>query len=289
MPARYLLVNVPDFRLEAIENGKPVMDMRVVVGRAGQQDADLRGRDDARRLQPVTGTCRRRSRRTKPFRWQRAIPDSSTATTWRSWTARPGARCRNDVDWSKAEGLRIRQQPGAGNALGGVKFIFPNTFDVYLHDTNAGALFNRLERGLSHGCVRVEQPLALAQYVLRDQNEWTAETIQQAMQSGEEKHVKLKAAAGLHRLQDGLGARRRRPVPERSVRTRRRVSRRNCGRGRCCSTGSPLARSSRLLLLSAVRAEEVCCPPSRSASVDASFPTRKAPSSRCRARRFRSP
>jgi murein L,D-transpeptidase YcbB/YkuD len=96
------------------------------------------------------------------------------------------------VDWSSTKGLRIRQRPGSGNALGGVKFIFPNTFDVYLHDTNATTLFNRIERGLSHGCVRVEEPQKLAQYVLRDQPEWTPEAIGAAMKSGEEKHVKLK-------------------------------------------------------------------------------------------------
>ena len=97
--------------------------------------------------------------------------------------------------------MRIRQRPGSGNALGGVKFIFPNNFDVYLHDTNATKLFDRLERGLSHGCVRVEEPHKLAQYVLRDQPEWTAEAIDAAMKSGEEKHVKLNDADScLHRL-----------------------------------------------------------------------------------------
>ena len=97
------------------------------------------------------------------------------------------------VDWSNASGLRIRQRPGSGNALGGVKFIFPNNFDVYLHDTNATKLFDRIERGLSHGCVRVEEPHKLAQYVLRDQPEWTPEAIDAAMKSGQEHHVKLES------------------------------------------------------------------------------------------------
>jgi murein L,D-transpeptidase YcbB/YkuD len=96
------------------------------------------------------------------------------------------------VDWSTASGYRIRQRPGSGNALGGVKFMFPNNFDVYLHDTNATKLFDRIERGLSHGCVRVEEPHKLAQYVLRDQPEWTPEAIDAAMKAGQEKHVKLK-------------------------------------------------------------------------------------------------
>ena len=93
----------------------------------------------------------------------------------------------DSVDWSNASGLRIRQRPGSGNALGGVKFIFPNNFDVYLHDTNATKLFDRIERGLSHGCVRVEEPHKLAQYVLRDQPEWTAEAIDRGDEVGSRK------------------------------------------------------------------------------------------------------
>ena len=101
-----------------------------------------------------------------------------------------------------------------------MKFIFPNNFDVYLHDTNATKLFDRIERGLSHGCVRVEEPHKLAQYVLRDQPEWTPEAIDAAMKSGQEKHVKLKTPdPRLHPLQDGVGARWRGQVPEGSVRT----------------------------------------------------------------------
>ena len=90
------------------------------------------------------------------------------------------------------ESGRYRQRPGQGNSLGGVKFLFPNHFNVYLHDTPSAQLFNRIERDFSHGCVRVEQPLALAKYVLRDQPEWTEERIREAMASGVEKSVRLK-------------------------------------------------------------------------------------------------
>jgi L,D-transpeptidase YcbB len=73
-----------------------------------------------------------------------------------------------------------------------VKFMFPNQFNVYLHDTPADSLFERASRSLSHGCVRVEQPEKLAAYVLRDQPEWTAEKIRQAMHGAEERVVKLR-------------------------------------------------------------------------------------------------
>jgi murein L,D-transpeptidase YcbB/YkuD len=94
------------------------------------------------------------------------------------------------VDW-RSRGLRVRQRPGARNALGHVKFLFPNNFDVYLHDTPADSLFARTDRDYSHGCVRVEKPFELARWVLRDKPEWTPERIRAAMFSGQERHVAL--------------------------------------------------------------------------------------------------
>lgn len=88
--------------------------------------------------------------------------------------------------------LRIRQRPGEKNALGGVKFVFPNAEDVYLHDTPAKSLFRRSRRDFSHGCIRVSDPMQLARFVLRDMPEWTEERIAEAMQAGKEKHVRLK-------------------------------------------------------------------------------------------------
>src|SRR5207344_3308231 len=100
-----------------------------------------------------------------------------------------------EVDWEDEDavaGLHFRQEPGEKNALGHVKFLFPNQFDVYLHDTPADGLFARTDRSFSHGCVRVEKPLELAEYVLRAQPEWTRERILSAMHSGSEKWVTLK-------------------------------------------------------------------------------------------------
>jgi murein L,D-transpeptidase YcbB/YkuD len=88
--------------------------------------------------------------------------------------------------------LKARQRPGNKNALGKVKFIFPNQSDVYLHDTPANALFGRSRRDFSHGCVRVEHPRRLAEFVLKNQTGWSPETIQQAMQTPKTQRVLLK-------------------------------------------------------------------------------------------------
>jgi murein L,D-transpeptidase YcbB/YkuD len=80
--------------------------------------------------------------------------------------------------------LLVRQKPGPSNALGLVKFMFPNEFEVYLHSTPTPQLFNRSRRDFSHGCIRVEKPAELAAWLLRDQPKWTLDKIKAAMQSG---------------------------------------------------------------------------------------------------------
>jgi L,D-transpeptidase YcbB len=199
MPERYLIVNVPDFRLEAIEHGARVMDMRVVVGAPDNKTPIFADEMTQVVFSPYWNVPPRiAEEETIP----RAMSDPEFLARNNMEVVGSSGEAVDpySIDWSNPRGLRIRQRPGNGNALGGVKFVFPNTFDVYLHDTNATKLFDRLERGLSHGCVRVEEPKKLAQYVLRDQPEWTEEDIDRAMTSGHEKHVKLKTAIPVYIL-----------------------------------------------------------------------------------------
>ena len=81
--------------------------------------------------------------------------------------------------------------PGKDNALGRVKFLFPNSYDIYLHDTPDKSLFKKKDRAISHGCIRVQDPLGLARFILKNQSEWTGEKIQAAMNSNKEQHVKV--------------------------------------------------------------------------------------------------
>jgi murein L,D-transpeptidase YcbB/YkuD len=86
----------------------------------------------------------------------------------------------------------IRQLPGADNSLGRVKFLFPNSFNIYFHDTPAKSLFEKDKRAFSHGCIRLSDPVKMANYLLQGEPEWPAEKIEEAMNSGNEKYVKLK-------------------------------------------------------------------------------------------------
>jgi murein L,D-transpeptidase YcbB/YkuD len=86
----------------------------------------------------------------------------------------------------------IRQLPGDKNQLGKIKFLFPNRFNIYFHDTPFKDLFNRDKRAFSHGCIRLREPVKLAEYLLVDQPEWTPAKIDSAMNSGKEKYVRVK-------------------------------------------------------------------------------------------------
>jgi murein L,D-transpeptidase YcbB/YkuD len=88
--------------------------------------------------------------------------------------------------------LRVRQRPGPRNSLGLVKFVFPNDMSVYLHGTPAPELFSRSRRDFSHGCVRVEDPVALAEWALNDQEEWNRDRILAAMNAGGPHRVNLR-------------------------------------------------------------------------------------------------
>jgi L,D-transpeptidase YcbB len=203
--ARHFRVNIPYFHLEAYEQGEVVFDIRAVVGKRGDETPIF-----SERMTHVVMS---------PY-WN-IPPKIATDETMPAVSADPDYLDRQNIevvrvagehaavvdpstlDWDDEvalEGLRFRQRPGAGNALGFVKFMLPNKYDVYIHDTPAEALFSRLGRAFSHGCVRVEEPLELAKYVLRDQARWTPEAIETAMHGGTETHVKLREPIPVHIL-----------------------------------------------------------------------------------------
>jgi len=192
---RHVLVNIPAFELMARESGRTTLAMRVVTGRPATPTPTF-----SDTMETVVFS---------PF-WH--VPPSILANE-----VKPGLRedpdylarknmelVRNgmSVDPSSVDledpTLRVRQRPGAGNALGQVKFLFPNGFDVYLHDTPQDSLFARTARSFSHGCIRVEQPQALAEWVLAGQSPWTMDAIVSAMQSGSERHVRLADSIPVH-------------------------------------------------------------------------------------------
>jgi murein L,D-transpeptidase YcbB/YkuD len=97
----------------------------------------------------------------------------------------------NDIDTTKMD-VRVRQVPGDDNALGHVKFVFPNKFNIYMHDTPARSLFAKNERSGSHGCIRLEHPEQFAEFVLAGDPAWTPDRIREAMASDTNRSVAVK-------------------------------------------------------------------------------------------------
>ena len=176
---RFVLVNIAGFELHAYDGGRDALRMRVVTGNA------------ARSPTPVFG----RAMTHVVFRPYWNVPTSIAEDEILPAVYRDrGYLARRNMVLVKGEGgLQLRQRPGAGNALGLVKFLLPNPFGVYLHDTPEGALFARARRDKSHGCVRVERPFDLARFALGGAPEWTPARIRAAMARGGEQQVALPA------------------------------------------------------------------------------------------------
>lgn len=168
-----IVVNIPEFRLHVFEEGKKRLSIDVVVGKAANST--------------VIFTSQLKYVVFSPY-WN--VPSSIVQKE-----ILPGIK-RNANYLSKMNmertGDGFRQKPGGSNALGKVKFIFPNSYDIYLHDTPSKSLFNQDSRAFSHGCIRLAEPQKLAAYLLRFQPEWTTKTITDAMNASQEKWVPLK-------------------------------------------------------------------------------------------------
>ena len=164
---RYIYVNVPAFRLEAWDSTGKALEMKVIVGQEYEGKSTPVFSD---RMETVVF---------RPY-WN-VTPDIQAKELAPKIAADPGYLARNNMEYYRDGGeTRIRQRPGGKNSLGLVKFLFPNSFNIYLHDTPNRELFGKDVRAFSHGCIRVEKPAELAQWVLG----WDAGKVQQAMQNG---------------------------------------------------------------------------------------------------------
>jgi L,D-transpeptidase YcbB len=192
-----IVVNLPEFRLRAFDTGhQPALEMKIVIGRARKLQTPL--------LSSEIDTVIFRPYWNVPFSIQRKelVPDIIRDPSYIS---------KNDFELVTPKGivvaqdtvsdtllaqlrsgtLHLRQRRGPKNSLGLVKFIFPNKYDVFMHDTPAKSLFARARRDFSHGCIRLESAQNLAEWVLREESGWRQDRIVAAMQGTESISVKL--------------------------------------------------------------------------------------------------
>lgn len=179
---RYIQVNVPEYKLRIIEDGSITNQLRVIVGKAQSPTPIFSGV-----MQNVV---------VNPY-W--TIPPSILKNEVLPGMAKDPAYAQKrgyEVIRSRNGNLTVRQPPGERNALGRIKFLFPNQHAVYLHDTPNRNLFSVQKRAFSHGCVRVDEPFQFAEEVLGRAN-WPAQKMRNLIGKGE-RHIKLTDPVAVH-------------------------------------------------------------------------------------------
>ncbi|MGZ5133587.1 MAG: L,D-transpeptidase family protein [Flavitalea sp.] len=175
---KLILVNIPEFVLHVMENGKKVFDMKIVVGKEGHNTMMF-----TKTLNQIVFS---------PY-WN--VPASIVKDELLEEMAKdPNYLEKQNMEViGENDGIpEIRQLPGEKNALGKVKFLFPNSYNIYFHDTPAKSLFEKNKRAYSHGCIRLSEPEKMAEYLLHDDRSWDQIKIMEAMNAEKERYVNLK-------------------------------------------------------------------------------------------------
>ncbi len=203
---RSIVVNIANFELYVIENGKTILSMKVVVGKPYWYTPVFTAKMTYLIINPSWNIPIRIAQK-ETLREIRKDPDylsKQNIEVLKGWGARKEEIDPETIDWSEVTPgslkYRFRQEPGPLNPLGRLKFVFPNKFDVYLHDTPARGLFSADVRTFSHGCTRIEKPLELAEYLLKDDPGWTRKKLLAAIKGGTEREVRIPHPLNVHFL-----------------------------------------------------------------------------------------
>lgn len=197
---KFVLVNMAGFELDVIEGDQTVLEMRVVVVKDYHSTPVFSDIIQTIEINPYWNVPPSIANKELLPDY---IKDTAKADAQGFEVVRDGkASPISSVNWSSYAGktlpFNIRQRPGPTNALGEMKFLFPNKHNVYLHDTNARGLFAKTVRAFSHGCVRIQKPHELAAYLLAANGDWPLERIAQVVAAGERTRVSLKQTVPVH-------------------------------------------------------------------------------------------
>ncbi|MBX0289377.1 L,D-transpeptidase family protein [Hymenobacter sp. HSC-4F20] len=194
----YLLVNIPEYTLHVVEEGKEAFTMPVIVGKTLNATPVFSDKMEFVVLAPywnVPYSIIDKELRNKLAADPHGTLDRLDMEVVKGWGAKATPVDPSSINWSnlteKTWKYTLRRRPGPKNDLGDVKFIFPNSQDIYLHDTPHDELFSQTKRGFSHGCVRVAEPIKLAEYLLRNKPGWDRTAIMDTIAGRREKYVTL--------------------------------------------------------------------------------------------------
>lgn len=198
---RHVLVNQPEFKLRVFEGSDVIYHSRVIIGKRRHQTPVFSDKISLVVFNPSWNVPF--SIATKEILPRLRQDPSYLARHNMALTTTRGRRINAyDVDWSqysrKTFNFRIRQRPGRRNALGRIKFLFPNKHSIYLHDTPSKRLFKRTSRAFSHGCVRVQNPQLLAEVLLSRDKGWSLKRVNRSIRSGRGRTVRLSKKVPIH-------------------------------------------------------------------------------------------
>jgi len=201
---RYVFVNMADFELKVVDGPQTVLDDRVVVGTPFQQTPEFSEMMTYIVVNPywnIPPSIAGKEMLPK-IRKDAGYLARNRIEVLSDWTESGRPVDPATIDWSRLSArhfpYKLRQVPGADNALGRLKFMFPNRFNIYLHDTPARTLFERTVRSFSHGCIRVQHPVDLAAVLLDGADGWTKDRIEAAIATGERQVISLPRPLPVH-------------------------------------------------------------------------------------------
>ena len=203
---RHVLVNIAAFHLDVVENGTTVLDMRVVAGRRYRKTPVFSREMKYLEFNPYWNIPPSLAIK-DVLPHILADPDylaRKRIRVFQGWGEGAEELDPLSIDWTRVGRryfpYKLRQDPGPGNSLGRVKFMLPNRFSVYLHDTPKQSLFTKHSRGFSSGCIRVEKPVNLAEYLLTSHPQWDRHRILQTIDAGKRTVVVLNEPVPVHIL-----------------------------------------------------------------------------------------
>ena len=204
--SQYVLVNIADYSLAVIDNQMPVLEMRVVVGKAFRRTPVFSEKIRFMVFNPYWNIPIKIAIEDKLpiIRKNPGYLSQNHIKVFENWGENAPEVNPATIDWYRVTAnhfpYRLRQDPGPSNALGRIKFMFPNKFSIYLHDTSQRGLFRRTSRDFSSGCIRIEKPVELAAYLLRNDPQWSTKRIMDVIASGVSTVVRLKDPIPVHLL-----------------------------------------------------------------------------------------
>lgn len=197
---KYVFTNVADFELKVVDKTKTIFVTRVVVGKQYRHRTPVFSASMKYAVINPYWTPTTRIIREEIVPKMRRNPGYARGQNMRVFKG--GAEVDpNSVDWSAVRGTGgyvFRQDGGARNALGRIKFMFPNRHSIYMHDTPSRRLFSRTVRSFSHGCIRVQEPIKFGEVLLGKERGWTVAKINKSVKGGERKIVRLRQEIPVH-------------------------------------------------------------------------------------------